>query len=211
MQAALCELEHAGNAADQRVSTSETEAPKMKHRDGSYAPSRNVQLSTDSKAGVIVGVRVTTAHNDVGQLEPALEQIEKNCGRKPKIMLADNGYASRQNVEALSNQGIELVAPWKNEKSRQAGVSATHGIAAEFTPAAFSWDEQAGVFRGGPRKLRRSVVAETPHMRIKENWGWRRFSVRGLAKSAKEAIWVAIAYNIHVWTRLRWTARATNA
>lgn len=280
MQAALCELDdrkQEGNCAEDRASTSETGAPKMKHNDGGYAPSRNVQLSVDSKSGVIVGVRVTTAPNDVGQLEPAVEQIEKNCGRKPKLMLADNGYATRHNVEAMSKRSIEFVAPWKDEKSRQAGVCATLGIATEFTPSAFAWDQQAGAFRcpagntllpvgeltnhgqrhaiysaarqdcascamakgccgklGGPRRLRRviespamaaylermsrpdkqalykrrSVVAETPHMRIKENWGWRRFSVRGLANAAKEAIWVAIAYNIHVWTRLRWTARA---
>ena len=54
---------------------------------------------------------------------------------------------------------------------------------------------------------RRSQVAETPHMRIKENWKWRRFSVRGLAKSAKELIWVALAYNIQVWTRCAGLAR----
>lgn len=57
---------------------------------------------------------------------------------------------------------------------------------------------------------RRSQVAETPHMRIKENWKWRRFSVRDLANSAKEAIWVALAYNVQVWTRLCWTGKAAN-
>jgi hypothetical protein len=51
---------------------------------------------------------------------------------------------------------------------------------------------------------RRSEVAEFPHMWWKGTWKWRRFSVRGLAKAAKEALWLAIAYNVQQWIRLRW-------
>ena len=277
-QAALVEVQarqqsvRPGKRADVRVSTSETEASKMKFNDGAYAPGRNVQFSTDAKAGVIVAVHVSTAPTDMAELEPALAQIVENCGRKPDCLLADNGYVSRENVEAMAQECVEFVAPWKDTPSRQAGACATNGIDVNFSPSVFVWDGQARVFvcpagkvlthtgvvtshgqkrdvfsaaredcaecafkdrccgkTGAPRSLRRtiespamlahlermsrpetkalykkrSVVAETPHMRIKENWGWRRFSVRGLANSAKEAIWVAIAYNVHVWTRFR--------
>jgi transposase len=263
-----------------RVSTSETEAPKMKHADGSYAPSRNVQFSTDAKAGVIVAVSVTTDANDIQQAEPAIAGIEANCGEKPKCLLADNGYASRANVEALTQSQVEFIAPWKDEQSRQAGAAASNGMDSAFAASVFVWDAEQKVFMcpagkqlkqtgqgkrhgqnceiytvaaedcdgcadkpqcwgkaGRARQLRRRIeskamqtylarmrdprtqeiykrrsqVAETPHMRIKENWKWRRFSVRGLAKSAKEAIWVALAYNVQVWTRLCWTGKAATA
>ncbi len=52
---------------------------------------------------------------------------------------------------------------------------------------------------------KRSVVAETPHMRWKGNWKWRRFSVRGLRKAGMEALWLALAYNADVWSRVIWT------
>ena len=263
-----------------RISTSETEAPKMKHADGSYAPSRNVQFSTDAKAGVIVAVSVTTDANDSQQAEPAIVEIEKHCGQKPECLVADNGYATRGNVEALAESQVEFIAPWKEEKSRQAGAAAANGVDSAFTASVFFWDAEQKLFvcpagkqleyvkqgkyhgqsceiyaaaaedcggcahapqccgkKGGPRQVRRRVeseamqtylermrdpktqelykrrsqVAETPHMRIKENWKWRRFSVRGLANSAKEAIWVALAYNVQVWTRLCWTGKTATA
>lgn len=49
---------------------------------------------------------------------------------------------------------------------------------------------------------RRSEVAEFPRMWWKGTWKWRRFSVRGLVKAAKEALWLAIAYNVQQWIRL---------
>ena len=83
--------------------------------------------------------------------------------------------------------------------------------------------------RGGPREIRRPVesaamkeylsrmkrpevkqlyqkrseIAEFPHMWAKAVKGWRRFSVRGLVKAGMEAIWVALAYNVAQWMRLR--------
>lgn len=45
----------------------------------------------------------------------------------------------------------------------------------------------------------RSRVAEFPHMRLKANWKLRRFSVRGMAKAAKEAVWMALAFNFSQW------------
>jgi len=47
-------------------------------------------------------------------------------------------------------------------------------------------------------------VAEFPHLCIKERFGLRRFSVRGLAKVKIEAQWVCLAYNIQQWIRLCW-------
>jgi hypothetical protein len=51
---------------------------------------------------------------------------------------------------------------------------------------------------------RRSEVAEFPHMWWKGTWKWRRFSVWGLAKAGKEALWLAITYNVQQWIRLSW-------
>jgi hypothetical protein len=51
---------------------------------------------------------------------------------------------------------------------------------------------------------KRGQVAEFPHLCIKERFGLRRFSVRGLAKVNIEARWVCLAYNIQQWIRLCW-------
>ena len=47
---------------------------------GGYAPSYNVQISTDATAKIIVGVGVTQSSSDVGELEPAVKRIEENLG-----------------------------------------------------------------------------------------------------------------------------------
>lgn len=258
-----------------RVSTSEAEARKMKHADGSWSPSHNVQVTTDSKEKVIVGVAVTDDANDTQQLLPAVAAIVERMGEKPGSVMADGGYVSRENVEGMAQQGIELVAPVKESTAREAGALAANGIAPEFGRSMFVWDEGSRCFvcpagqhlekvrqrkhhgqmcevysaraeqcgacekaplccghlkAGVPRQIervlegaameafikrmeqpdkqalykRRSGIAETPHMRWKGNWKWRRFSVRGLLKAGMEALWLALAYNADVWTRVIW-------
>ena len=55
----------------------------------------------------------------------------------------------------------------------------------------------------------RAQVAETPHLWIKEKFGLRQFSVRGLSKVGMEALWACLTYNIRIWIRLRWRQVAT--
>ena len=49
----------------------------------------------------------------------------------------------------------------------------------------------------------RAERAEFPNLWIKGYWKIRRFSVRGLAKAAKEALWYAISYNLQQWIRIQ--------
>jgi len=50
----------------------------------------------------------------------------------------------------------------------------------------------------------RAQVAETPNLWIKEKFGLRQFSVRGLMKVGMEALWACLSYNFCQWIRLRW-------
>lgn len=54
---------------------------------------------------------------------------------------------------------------------------------------------------------KRGAVAEFPHLWIKEKFGMRRFSVRGLRKVNIEALWLAVTFNIQQWIRLCWKPR----
>lgn len=121
----------------QRVSESESDARKMKHPDGGWAPSYNLQVTSEAKSRMIVGIGVSTAANDTQELMPALEKVKENCGELPERVIADNGYATRSNVEETTEQNIQLIAPWKDDASREAGACARNGIAAEFAPSAF--------------------------------------------------------------------------
>ena len=50
----------------------------------------------------------------------------------------------------------------------------------------------------------RNKIAEFPHMRIKSDWGLRRFSVRGLCKVMSEMLLIVLAYNFGQW---HWTMK----
>jgi transposase len=122
---------------DLRVSESEAEARNMKHADGGWGPSYNVQVTTEIQSRMIVGIGITTAANDTQELMPALEIVKENCGRLPEQIIADNGYATRANVEQTSEQKVALIAPWKEDASREAGACASNGIEAGYEPSAF--------------------------------------------------------------------------
>lgn len=287
LQTALEELtqrEAQTAAAKQRaklqVSETQPEARKMKHADGGWAPSYNVQVTTEAKSRVIAAVEVTVAPNDTQELLPAVERVRRITGQTPAQMIADGGYVSRENIERISRQKVELIAPWKESDSRSAGACARQAIAEEFRPAAFVHDAASDTLRCPqgrclalvkirqhhgvscnvyqasaadcqacavklrccPRSAagrqvervieseamqsfqgrmetaeaqqiysRRSEVEEFPHMCWKGTWKWRRFSVRGLAKAGKEALWLAIAYNVQQWIRLSWMPQLKTA
>src|SRR5258708_30154884 len=132
---------------DLRVSSSESEAGKMKQGDGGVAASYNLQVSAEGGSRMIVGVGLTMAANDTHELIPAVERVERTSGRKANSVIADNGYATRSNGERTTEKGIELIAPWKDRSSREAGACERNGIGKECWPSAFRAQ------RGGERLI----------------------------------------------------------
>jgi transposase len=74
--------------SERRVSETDPEARLIKQSDGGYAPSHNLQLSTDAAQGAIVGVRVTPWEDDQGELAPSLEEVKRRNGKYPQQVVA---------------------------------------------------------------------------------------------------------------------------
>jgi|SRR5215471_6264395 len=159
-----------GADPERRVSDSEPEARKMKHADGAWAPSYNVQISTETKNRMIVGIRVSPQANDTQELVPALHMIRHWSGRKPKQILADNGYATRENVEQVAGRHMEFVAPWKSEESRQAGALATHGRDPAFGPGAFVLQPDSGELRCPAGQPLRAEKQSRKHGQLQQSY-----------------------------------------
>ena len=85
-----------------RVSTTDPEARVMKMSDGGYRPALNVQFATTPTSRVVVGVEVTNAGNDLGQLLPMLEQLQQRYQERPKTALVDGGYAKKDDIVTVS-------------------------------------------------------------------------------------------------------------
>lgn len=143
MEAALEELEarqgavQASEKENMRVSETEPNVKKMKHADGSYGPSYNLQLVTEAKHGFIVGWTISTSHNDQHELRPGLEMATSCTGQAVKTVIADAGYGYRHNIEVMAEEGIVFVAPRQDEQKRQAGALAKAGIQPAFASGKF--------------------------------------------------------------------------
>jgi len=128
-----------------RVSESEPDARVMLQTNGGWEPSYNVQMTTEAKSKLMLNVDVVQAVNDLGQLLPAIEQAREQCQQLqpsaailPERMVADGGYTSRQNVEAAAEQKVQLISPWKEDRSRSRGAQTRNDIDPEFAAVKFT-------------------------------------------------------------------------
>lgn len=124
-----------------RVSLSEPEARLMKHGDNAFAPSYNVQISTDAKEKVIVGVHLSQNSGDAESLPEAVAEIENNLGRKPKQMVVDGGFTNQGSMEAMTEKKIELMGSLRDPAERRAASLKAMGIEPEFGSQFFILDQ----------------------------------------------------------------------
>jgi transposase len=126
-----------------RASTTDPEARVMKFPDKSYRPGYNVQFSTDTESGIIVGVEVTNCGNDQGELPPMLEQIEERYDRRPEEALVDGGFVTLETIDQAASRGCTVYAPPKEEEnSWRRGKIPTSGkraIAQPWPPGVNGW------------------------------------------------------------------------
>lgn len=86
------------------VSMNDTDALLMRSRDG-FIPAYNVQSTVDLKHKMIADTEVVTEANDLNQLEPMVESLEEELGRKPEEVLADKGYYNPKKNEEIESDG----------------------------------------------------------------------------------------------------------
>jgi len=129
-----------------RVSTTDPEARIMQQPGGGFAPGYNVQISTDAKATVIVGVGVSQAANDTGELVPALERMEANLGEVPQQVVVDSGFIHQGTIRAMEAQGIDLIGPMPDHASQTVAALEKRGVAPEFFPRAFTYDAERNCY-----------------------------------------------------------------
>ncbi len=103
------------------MSTGDPQARVMHHSDGGLSLSYNAQISTDAAQGVIVGVAVTQAAEDSAQLLPAVERIEERLKEKPRQMVADGGYTTRDNIEKMAEREIDFLGSMKRQEIPRRG------------------------------------------------------------------------------------------
>jgi len=125
-----------------RASMTDPEARVMKQADGGFAPSYNVQLDTDSANGVVVAVEVVQAGNDVQQLTSGVDNVEQNLGDKPRQMVADGGYVSRENIIEMKARGVDFIGPQCNDEGKGKHLYQCRGISPEYHNSKFVYEAE---------------------------------------------------------------------
>lgn len=72
-----------------------------------FVQAYNCQAAVENNAQVIVAADATQQANDKQQAAPMTEQVQKNTGKLPNQVSADAGYFSEDNVQHLTQNGID--------------------------------------------------------------------------------------------------------
>jgi transposase len=139
-------LKAEGNPKE-KLSLTDPEARKMKQSDGGFATSFNVQLVTDAAHKVIVGVGITQSGNDYDQLAGGVEGVEQNLGQKPKQVVADGGYVSRDNIVEMESREVEFIGPLCDEAGKGKGTYNRCGVSPPYYASQFVYDAATDTFR----------------------------------------------------------------
>jgi len=189
------EARQKGSSAKARASLSDPEAPKMKMPDGGFRPASNVQFASDD-SGIIVGCEVTNQGTDAGLMEPMIAKIEENLGQAPQEHLADGGFSTLKDVEAVQSQHETKVdTPVKDEeKKRQAGEDPFAPRQGD-SPALVAWRQQMGTGEGQAVYQHRGEIAEWVNARSRQR-GLYPLTVRSRAKVYIVVLWQTLAPNL---------------
>ena len=145
------------------ASISDPEARIMKHSSAPCALSYNVQVSTDAAAGIVIGIEASQTVPDYEHLVPAVKQIEERLGKRPKQIVVDAGYTSRENVLALHQCGVTMFGRSVQADGRVRQRFARCGVTDGFLPENFRFDSSTNTFVCPEGKvLRPRVPTERP-------------------------------------------------
>lgn len=175
-----------------RVSSTDPESRVMKHGDGGFRPSYNVQLATDADSQIIVGVTVTDAGGDLGQAAPMHRQVIERTGTKPKDYLVDGGFTKLDDIEALDEAGTRVIAPVSKPKDANRNP---HVPRPGDSPAVAAWRVRMGDAAVKALYHLRAATAECVNA-LMRNRGMRALTVRGQGNANTCALWQVLAHNL---------------
>jgi transposase len=162
----------------------------MKRTGGGFDASYNAQTAVDGEAHIIVAAELTNNAADVGQLVPMLQAVKANTGKDAEQALADAGYRSEENFQALADSPTELIVALGREGKKCAEIDAKKNPHTAAMAAKMQTDEGRAEYR------RRKWIAEPPNGWIKSVLGFRQFSLRGLHRVQAEFKLVCLALNL---------------
>lgn len=138
-----------------KINITDLEAKIMKGRQGAH-PSYNAQITTDLDHGLILNMKATKDPNDLNKLNSSIRESEQVTHQESKIVCADSGYSSIEDIKKLTDTGIEVIVP--NPKFENEG---------EFHANNFTYDEDNDLYicPAGKKLDKKKVKNSENHIR----------------------------------------------
>lgn len=156
----------------------------------------NGQIAVDETTQLIVATGLTNCAADNAELLPLITRAQGPLGGVAPEVLADAGYRGEATFQTLEARGITAYISLGHEvrpaKAPNPAHVASHRMADRLKSAV-----------GRARYRRRKAIVEPVIGWIKEVLGFRRFSLRGMAKARGEWNVVCLAVNLKRLHRIR--------
>ena len=181
---------------EERVSTTDPDAPLMRMADGAVRVAYNVQVA--SACGFVVAIEPVQRRNDRGLAPAVVAQVQQRCGRLPTRLLADTGAMTAADIATLAQTypSMQVFSPppaCKASSKPESKARYERNRAAE-PQCLKEWRARMDSEEGQAVYKRRSNT-EHAHARLK-NRGFERMALRGLAK-VRIACWLhAVTHNL---------------
>ena len=127
----------------------EDEAHKMLGA-GRFLVGYNLQVAADPSSGLVVGYAATSQGYDQGQMEGVARAVERQSGGLPEAVVADKGYDSGKDAQALAGRGVKACLPCADRRVRPSFTVGEDG--AVRCPAGH--EAKAGLMRNAGREVR---------------------------------------------------------
>ena len=165
--------------------------------DGGTRPGYNVQFATDGDSFVTVGVIVTNSGSDAGGMSPMVEQLVERYGTAPDELLADGGFSTVDDIEAVeSKYPTTVYTPIKEEDKKVAKGIDPFVPRPRDSEIIGRWRQRMGTAAAKEIYKHRSSGAELPNAHAR-NRGLRQFLVRGELKVRAVALWQVLRDERH--------------
>jgi transposase len=181
---------------EERVSTTDPDAPLMRMADGAVRVAYNVQVA--SACGFVVAIEPVQRRNDRGLAPAVVAQVQQRCGKLPTRLLADTGAMTAADIAMLAqtHPSMQVFSPppaCKASSKPESKARYERNRAAE-PQCLKEWRARMDSEEGQAVYKRRSNT-EHAHARLK-NRGFERMALRGLAK-VRITCWLhAVTHNL---------------
>ena len=166
-----------------------------------YEQCYNAQIVVDAEEQLITAADVGQNAADTGYLVPLLDASKSHTDKDPEAVLADAGYKSEENFQALAQRGIQGYVPLGREGK---GSSSKKKIDPRLV-ATRKMHSRLRTKAGKKRYKRRKAIVEPVFGWIKNVLGFRSFSLRGYSKVRGEWNLVCLAMNLRrLSQRIQW-------